>query len=100
MAFLANQLRHKYPGCTIMVITDRDELDRQIYERFREYAGTFFTLDDLIVIDNIKELKEQLARERKGKIIFTLIQKFRELNKFHNPKGLFVLIDEAHRSQN
>ncbi|CFW92686.1 Putative type-1 restriction enzyme [endosymbiont DhMRE of Dentiscutata heterogama] len=100
MAFLANQLRHKYSGCTIIVITDRDELDRQIYERFREYAGTFFTLDDLIVIDNIKELKEQLGKERKGKIIFTLIQKFQELTEFHNPKGLFVLIDEAHRSQN
>lgn len=100
MAFLANQLRQKYPGCTIIVITDRDELDRQIYERFREYVGTFFTLDDLKVIDNIKELKEQLAKERKGKIIFTLIQKFQELNEFRNSEGLFVLIDEAHRSQN
>jgi len=100
MAFLANQLRHKYSGCTIIVITDRDELDRQIYERFREYAGTFFTPNDLIVIDNIKELREQLGKERKGKIIFTLIQKFQELTEFHNPKGLFVLIDEAHRSQN
>jgi len=100
MAFLANQLRRKYPGCTIIVITDRDELDRQIYERFREYVGTFFTLDDLTVIDNIKELKEQLAKPSHGKIIFTLIQKFQELDKFDNPAGLFVLIDEAHRSQN
>jgi type I restriction enzyme R subunit len=102
MAFLANQLRRKYPYCSIIVITDRNELDRQIYTRFREYEGTFFTSGDLMVIEDISELKKQLAKPNQGKIIFVLIQKFRDLEnliEFNNPKGVFVFIDEAHRSQ-
>jgi len=103
MAFLANQLRRKYQDCTIVVITDRNELDRQIYERFREYEGNFFTLGDLEIIKDISKLKNQLEKPNQGKIIFVLVQKFQDLNdltEFNNPKGVFVFIDEAHRSQN
>ncbi|MCE8159091.1 MAG: type I restriction endonuclease subunit R [Candidatus Moeniiplasma glomeromycotorum] len=107
MAFLANQLRHKHSDCTIIVITDRNELDRQIYERFREYEGTFFTLGDLVVIEEISKLKSYLEKPNQGKIIFALVQKFQDLVDlkekkiiFDNPAGVFVFIDEAHRSQN
>ncbi|CAH1755738.1 9166_t:CDS:2 [Entrophospora sp. SA101] len=108
MAFLANQLRRKHSDCTIIVITDRNELDRQIYERFREYEGTFFTLGDLEIIKDISKLKKQLDKQpNQGKIIFALVQKFQDLvdlkeNKiiFENKAGVFVFIDEAHRSQN
>jgi type I restriction enzyme R subunit len=108
MAFLANQLRRKHSDCTIIVITDRNELDRQIYERFREYEDTFFTLGDLVVIEDINKLKKTLEKEpNRGKIIFALVQKFQDLvdlkeNKitFENKAGVFVFIDEAHRSQN
>ncbi|WP_172575204.1 DEAD/DEAH box helicase family protein [endosymbiont GvMRE of Glomus versiforme] len=104
MAFLANQLRHKYPYCSIIVITDRNELDQQIYARFYEYEGTFFTSGDLIQEDvsKISKLKSQLAKPNQGKIIFVLIQKFQDLadlTEFNNPKRVFVFIDEAHRSQ-
>jgi type I restriction enzyme R subunit len=103
MAFLANQLRRKHSHCTIIVITDRNELDRQIYERFREYEDTFFTLGDLVIIEDINKLKKHLEKPNQGKIIFVLVQKFQdlaELTEFHNPDGVFVFIDEAHRSQN
>ncbi len=107
MAFLANQLRRKHSDCTIIVITDRNELDRQIYERFREYENTFFTLGDLVIIEDINKLKKQLEQPNQGKIIFALVQKFQDLVDlkekkitFDNPAGVFVFIDEAHRSQN
>ncbi|CAG8554552.1 7389_t:CDS:2, partial [Ambispora gerdemannii] len=103
MAFLAKQLRREHPQCSIIIITDRNELDRQIYERFREYEGSFFTLGDLVIINDISKLKNQLAKPNRGKIIFALIQKFQdlaELTEFHNSEGVFVFIDEAHRSQN
>lgn len=105
MAFLAHQLRRKdkYPNCSIIVITDRNELDRQIYERFRGYVDTFFTLGDLVIIDDISKLKSQLTKLNQGKIIFVLVQKFQDLaglTEFRNPQGVFIFIDEAHRSQN
>ncbi|MCE8163719.1 MAG: HsdR family type I site-specific deoxyribonuclease [Candidatus Moeniiplasma glomeromycotorum] len=108
MAFLANQLRRKHADCTIVVITDRNELDRQIYERFREYEGTFFTLGDLVIIEDINKLKKALEKEpNQGKIVFALVQKFQDLVDlkekkiiFENKAGVFIFIDEAHRSQN
>ncbi|CAI2198193.1 6316_t:CDS:2, partial [Funneliformis geosporum] len=59
------------------------------------------------IIKDISKLKKALEKPNQGKIIFALVQKFQDLvdlkeNKitFENKAGVFVFIDEAHRSQN
>nr|CAG8551410.1 15252_t:CDS:2 [Entrophospora candida] len=105
MVFLAKKLRQEYQQCTIIVITDRQELDLQLLDRFQDYEDVFFAPKEFIIITSIKNLGENLAKPNLGKIIFVLIQKFqiRELQAlptFSNSKGLFIFIDEYHRSQN
>ncbi|CAG8633780.1 12543_t:CDS:2, partial [Ambispora leptoticha] len=105
MVFLTKKLRQEYQQCTIIVITDRQELDLQLLDRFQDYEDVFFTPQEFIVITSIRDLRENLAKPNLGKIIFVLIQKFQirefqALPTFSNSKGLFIFIDEYHRSQN
>jgi type I restriction enzyme R subunit len=88
---------------TIVVITDRNDLDGQLF-------GVFSLSQDLlreqpIQIGNRKDLREKLANRPSGGIIFTTIQKFMPgededtfptLSERHN---IVVIADEAHRTQ-
>ncbi len=88
---------------TIVVITDRNDLDGQLF-------GVFSLSQDLlreqpIQIGNRKDLREKLANRPSGGIIFTTIQKFMPgededtfptLSARHN---IVVIADEAHRTQ-
>lgn len=88
---------------TIIVVTDRNDLDGQLY-------NTFCNAQELLrqtpqQADSREELREMLAARQSGGIIFTTVQKFSLLNgeEKHPPLSLrtniVVISDEAHRSQ-
>lgn len=88
---------------TIVVVTDRNDLDGQLYE-------TFCSAQELLKqtpeqADSREELRDKLASRQAGGIIFTTVQKFSlsDAEKQHpalSIRGNVVVIsDEAHRSQ-
>lgn len=102
MAFLVRKVQHKVPGdWSFVVVTDRDELDDQIYKNF---VATGVTAKKKgLQAESTKQLRKLL--EGNERVVFTLVHKFRldEGQKRHptltkSPRVL-VLADEAHRSQ-
>jgi type I restriction enzyme R subunit len=104
MAFYAGQLirRIELANPTILVITDRNDLDDQLF-------ATFSMCRDLIrqtpvQADTREELQSQLNRASGG-VIFTTIQKFSPVTgqtaypKLSDRRNIVVIADEAHRSQ-
>lgn len=94
MVWFATQLLYKFDNPTILIITDRNQLNDQIYKTFRSCG-----FDDPLQPNNRKELAEEL-KIPKGKTIMVNLQKFDKPEKFVKTKErIFVLVDEAHRSQ-
>lgn len=101
MVFLAQKIRRKFAGSpTFLVVTDRDELDRQI-------AGTFANCGCLDAAEPGKYLAtsgEDLVSKLHGNpsFIFTLIQKFNnpDVKPIHPDHDVIILCDEAHRTNN
>ena len=101
MLFLAQKIRRKFKGSpTFLVLTDRDELNKQISDTF-ENCG---------LLGNVKAKKfiassgEDLKSKLKGNpsFIFSLIQKFNDANAepIYPDHDIIVMSDEAHRTQN
>ncbi|WP_108819914.1 type I restriction endonuclease subunit R [Pseudovibrio sp. Alg231-02] len=88
---------------TIVVVTDRNDLDGQLYDTFGMAAETLKQTPSQA--GGREELREILAARQSGGIIFTTIQKFAlESNETAHPvlserKNIVVVSDEAHRSQ-
>ena len=86
---------------TIVVITDRNDLDEQLYNTFSK-AGNYLR-NDAVQARSVKHLKELLNRQSGG-IIFSTLQKFRgdDDNKLieclSSREDIIVIVDEAHRS--
>ena len=101
MVFFAQKVLRKIPGnYTFVVVTDRKELDGQIYKNFAR-AGA--TTEEQIQAESSDDLKQLLMAED-HRYIFTLIQKFRvergqEYPKLSDRSDIIVMTDEAHRSQ-
>ncbi|MEQ9345660.1 MAG: type I restriction endonuclease subunit R [Thalassospira sp.] len=105
MAFYAGLLVRRsdmMENPTIIVITDRNDLDEQLF-------GTFAKCRDLIrqtpvQVESRDDLQKQLIRASGG-VIFTTIQKFsppageREYPVLTDRRNVIVIADEAHRSQ-
>ena len=101
MVMLARKIKRKCVGnFTFLVVTDREELDSQIYKNF--LRTEFITEADNACPPNSSELRKALKTNTA--ILFTLIHKFRY------PKGkkypilssrddIIVIVDEAHRTQ-
>lgn len=88
---------------TLVVITDRNDLDGQLYETFCK-AGDLLC-DTPIQVDDRSSLRTVLNERQSGGIIFTTIQKF-SLNADENRfpvlserRNIIVIADECHRSQ-
>lgn len=87
---------------TFVVVTDRDELDKQIFENFR-HTGTISEDSDEIHARNAEHLKRLLGERHL--LLFTLIQKFRSDTPGHDyevqsdSEKIIVMADEAHRTQ-
>ena len=101
MLFLAQKIRRKFKGSpTIVVLTDRDELNKQISDTF-ENCG---------LLGNVKAKKfiatsgEDLKAKLRGNpsFIFSLIQKFNDpkAEPIYPDHDIIVMSDEAHRTQN
>jgi type I restriction enzyme R subunit len=99
MIYLAIKLRRPETGFanpTILVVTDRVDLDNQISSTFRR-AGFPNTKQAA----SISHLKEEL-KDSYGKTIMTTIYKFQdneEMEILSEKENILVLIDEAHRTQ-
>lgn len=100
MVFLAQKILRKFAGSpTIVVLTDRDELNKQISDTF-ENCGL---LGKTKARQFITSSGEDLVQKLKGNpsFIFTLIQKFNQSNPqpIYPDHDILILSDEAHRSQ-
>lgn len=101
MLFLAEKIRRTQPGSpTFLVLTDRDELNKQISETF-ESCGC---LASVPAVHCRATSGEDLVEKLKGNpsYIFSLIQKFNQPNvaPIIPDHDIVVLSDEAHRSNN
>jgi type I restriction enzyme, R subunit len=103
MVFFSQKVLRKLPGnWTFLVVTDRDDLDGQIYRNFAA-AGVVTEKEDTVRAQSAEHLKELLNKED-HRYLFTLIQKFRTEDGSRYPKlsdrdDIIVITDEAHRSQ-
>jgi len=82
---------------TILVVTDRNDLDNQLYETF--YKCSNYLKQKPVQADNREDLKELLKDRVAGGVFFTTLQKFEEESGlFSDRDDIIVLVDEAHRS--
>lgn len=101
MIFLCRKIFRKYTGnFTFIIITDREDLDQQIYVNFLS-TGTV-DKKEMARPKTCSEMRDFLGRNTR--FIFTLIQKFRYDPKqdypvLSNRDDIIVLVDEAHRTQ-
>lgn len=98
MVFYAHLLQHALNSPTIVVLTDRNDLDNQLFEQFAKCSG--FLRQKPQQAESRDNLKKLLQGRQANGIIFTTAQKFEEssetLSDRHN---IIVMADEAHRSQ-
>lgn len=98
MVFYAHLLQKALDSPTIVVLTDRNDLDNQLYSQFVKCKN--FLRQEPIQAESREHLKSLLAGRKANGIIFTTMQKFEEssepLSERHN---IIVMADEAHRGQ-
>lgn len=100
MVFLAQKIRRKFSGSpTIVVLTDREELNTQISDTFENCGMLGKTKSSQFIASS----GENLITKLKGNpsFIFTLIQKFNKTDTqpIIPDHDIIVMSDEAHRSQ-
>lgn len=100
MVFLAgNLIKHPHlKNPTIVVITDRTDLDGQLF-------GTFSIANEFLrqvpsQAETREDIKALLNNRKTGGIIFSTIQKFEEATGLLSDReNIIVMVDEAHRTQ-
>lgn len=100
MVFLAQKIRRKFAGSpTFVILTDRDELNKQISDTF-EACGLLSGKARQYIPSSGAKLYEMLRGN--PSFIFTLIQKFNDntVEPITPDHDIIILSDEAHRSQN
>lgn len=102
MVFLAGKLVLKLNNPTVVVLTDRNDLDDQLFDTF---AGCRQLLrQDPQQAENRAQVRELLTVDSGG-IVFTTVQKFSLENdetaypRISDRSNIIILADEAHRSQ-
>jgi type I restriction enzyme R subunit len=99
MVFFCQKAFRKFPGnWTFVIITDRTDLDEQIYKTFSACG----LLKEECQAESAAELKTLLSEDHR--FVFTLIHKFRtdkgvEYPELSERNDVIVITDEAHRSQ-
>jgi type I restriction enzyme R subunit len=97
MAFFAEKVRRVVPGnFTFLVMTDREDLDDQIW---RTFIGCGVTDDKTPRASSGKELQEILRGNHR--FVFSLIHKFNQpvTEPYSERDDIIVISDEAHRTQ-
>jgi type I restriction enzyme R subunit len=98
MVFYTHLLQQALNSPTIVVLTDRNDLDDQLFGQFAK-CEKFLRQTPIQASDraNLKELLD--GREANG-IIFTTMQKFEESDEpLSERRNIIVMADEAHRGQ-
>lgn len=101
MLYLARLLMKSldFESPTIVLITDRTDLDDQLSEEFTN-AKQFIGDENIISVESRSELRELLSGRESGGVFLTTIQKFSEDISLLSERGNIICIsDEAHRSQ-
>lgn len=107
MVFFTGKLVLKMNNPTIVVITDRNDLDDQLFDTFA--ASKQLLRQDPVQAQDVNHLKE-LLRVASGGVVFTTIQKFQPsangdssapsvYEKLSDRENIVVIADEAHRTQ-
>ncbi len=98
MVFYVKKLIKELKSPTFVVITDRNDLDQQLYEQFTKCSD--FLRQTPIQATSRKHLTELLNNRQANGIFFTTMQKFEESTDIlTDRKDVIVISDEAHRSQ-
>ncbi|MFP1703404.1 type I restriction endonuclease subunit R [Gardnerella vaginalis] len=98
MVFYAHLLQQVLNSPTIVVITDRNDLDDQLYSQFAKCKD--FLRQEPKHAESRNNLKSLLEGRKANGIIFTTMQKFEESSEsLSDRKNIVVMADEAHRSQ-
>ncbi|PCJ87448.1 MAG: deoxyribonuclease [Thiotrichaceae bacterium] len=101
MIFYSRKIHRKIKGnFTFLVVTDRDDLDGQIYRNFLNTNSV--KQQDAARPKNSAQLRDYLGTNKKA--VFTLIQKFRydkgkQYPQLSDRDEIIVIVDEAHRTQ-
>jgi type I site-specific deoxyribonuclease, HsdR family len=107
MVFYTGKIVLAMDNPTIVMITDRNDLDDQLFDTFA--ASKQLLRQEPVQAENREHLKE-LLKVASGGIVFTTIQKFQPdastssatgavYEKLSDRKNIIVIADEAHRTQ-
>ncbi|MDY5002132.1 MAG: type I restriction endonuclease subunit R [Eubacteriales bacterium] len=98
MVFYAHLLQEALESPTIVVLTDRNDLDDQLYGQFAKCSD--FLRQVPIHAESREHLKTLLDGRQANGIIFTTMQKFEESDEpLSERRNIVVMADEAHRGQ-
>lgn len=98
MVFYAHLLQEALDSPTIVVLTDRNDLDDQLYGQFAKCKE--FLRQEPMHAESREHLKFLLAGRKANGIIFTTMQKFEESHEpLSERSNIIVMADEAHRGQ-
>lgn len=96
MIFFSQKVLRKFEGnYTFLIITDRKELDEQIYKNFAEVGAV---TEQEVHAESGKHLEQLLKEDHRN--IFTIIHKFGDITyPVSERSDIIVITDEAHRTQ-
>ena len=98
MVFYAHMIQEVLSQPTIVVITDRNDLDDQLFTQFSKCKD--FLRQTPVQAQNREHLQDLLKNREANGIIFTTMQKFQESDEpLSDRKNIVVMTDEAHRGQ-
>ncbi|MEG0034742.1 MAG: type I restriction endonuclease subunit R [Bacilli bacterium] len=98
MVFYAHLLQKALESPTIVVITDRNDLDDQLFGQFAKCKD--FLRQIPVQAESREHLRNLLDGRQANGIIFTTMQKFDEYDKaLSDRRNIIVMADEAHRGQ-
>lgn len=98
MVFYVNKLQQVLESPTFVVITDRNDLDDQLYTQFAKCSD--FLRQTPKQATSMKNLKDLLNDRKANGIFFTTMQKFDDYDEsLTDREDVIVISDEAHRSQ-
>ena len=98
MVFFAHLLQEAMDSPTIVVLTDRNDLDDQLYNQFAKCSA--FLRQTPVHAKSREHLRQWLSGKVANGIIFTTMQKFEEYDDaLSERRNIVVMADEAHRGQ-
>ena len=97
MVFYTGNMIKVLKNPSIVVVTDRNDLDNQLFSTFAKCSD--YLKQSPVQIESREDLQDKLENRVSGGIFFTTLQKFEEeTGLFSKRDDILVLVDEAHRS--